>query len=382
MVSTANPRVSSRAEVRRVSPPVAESEVERFCESAREAVRVLTRSSPAVADLCLTFPGLLFALATGYGTAGDRERCLAHVKAGGTLRQAAETLGLPFWLRKLPAEAFNAPLPPLPSSADFNRRVVNHVPGEAWKSSGWLDRVLLTRELVDDDFALWMAWRSKAMPRLRDTNRLVLLSAYAWFSQQPGTYGAGLLRLPFDTLMGLRKGMEEADIWKRRIELAVTLGDGIKDTWYGPGSAKGYDFVPLARLEDFVAEGVEMDNCLDQFAPQVQQRNTRIFSVRKEGRPVADLEIAPHQEDPMMPAVEQLRGPGNRRAPSGIWQAVFDWLSSQPVRPLPASRAHPGASRLVARKLWEPYMAALAGQPGEKTLRSYLRSGEVFDPEL
>jgi len=382
MVSTANPRVSSRAEVRRVSPPVAESEVERFCESAREAVRVLTRSSPAVADLCLTFPGLLFALATGYGTAGDRERCLAHVKAGGTLRQAAEALGLPFWLRKLPAEAFNAPLPPLPSSADFNRRVVNHVPGEAWKSSGWLDRVLLTRELVDDDFALWMAWRSKAMPRLRDTNRLVLLSAYAWFSQQPGTYGAGLLRLPFDTLMGLRKGMEEADIWKRRIELAVTLGDGIKDTWYGPGSAKGYDFVPLARLEDFVAEGVEMDNCLDQFAPQVQQRNTRIFSVRKEGRPVADLEIAPHQEDPMMPAVEQLRGPGNRRAPSGIWQAVFDWLSSQPVRPLPASRAHPGASRLVARKLWEPYMAALAGQPGEKTLRSYLRSGEVFDPEL
>ena len=382
MVSTANPRVSSRAEVRRVSPPVAESEVERFCEPAREAVRALTRSSPAIADLSISFPGLLFALATGHGSAGSRERCLAHIKGGGALRHAAEMLGLPFWLRKLPAEAFNSPLAGLPDTPDFNRRVVNHVPGEAWKSAGWLDRVQLTRELVDNDFALWMAWRSKAMPRLRDTNRLVLLSAWAWFSKHPGTYGAGLLRLPFDASLGLRKGMDEADIWKRRIELAVTLGEGIKDTWYGPGSARGYDFVPLARLEDFVAEGVEMDNCLDQFAPQVQQRNTRIFSVRRQGKPVADLEIAPHDEDPMMPAIEQLRGPGNRRAATGIWQAVFDWLSSQPVRPLPVSRAHPGASRLVARRLWEPYMAALAGRPGEQMLRAYLRSGEVFDPEL
>jgi len=382
MVSTAKPPVSAGIEGRRLSPPVAESEIERFCEPFREAVRALTRSSPAVADLALTFPGLLFALASGYGAAGDRERCLACVKSGGPLRLASEALGLPFWLRRLPPEAFGGPMSGLPDNPEFNRRIVNHVPVEPWKSAGWLDRVLLARELVGEDFALWMAWRSKALPRLRDANRLVLLNAWAWFSTRPDTLGADLLNQPFDVSIGLRKAMDEAEIWKRRIELAVTLGEGIKDTWYGPGSARGYDFVPLSRLEDFVTEGQRMDNCLDQFALQVQMRNIRVFSIRKNGKPVADLEITPHDEDPTMPAIQQLRGPGNRRAASGIWQAAFTWLGMQPARPLPPSRAQSAASRAVAQRIWEPMLAAVTGRPGEQFLRSYLRSGEVLDPEI
>ena len=382
MVSIAKTRVTTRLESRRNSPPIAESEVERFCEPFRDAVRALTRSSPQVADLALTFPGLLFALASGYGSAGDRERTVAAVKSGASLKQTAGILGLPMWLRRLPAEAFVTPLTMLPDSADFNRRIVNHVPSEAWKSSGWLDRVQLARHLVDDEFSLWMAWRSKAMPRLRDANRLVLICAWAWFSKRPESFGGSLLRQPFDASIGLRKAMDEADIWKRRIELAVTLGEGIKDTWYEPGSARGYDFVPLARLEDFVAEGARMDNCLDQFAPQVQQRNTRIFSVRRLGRPVADLEIAPHAEDPTMPTIEQLRGPGNRRAASGLWQAAYSWLGTQAARPLPASRPHTGASRGVARRIWEPMFAWHAGKRGELTLRNYFRSGDILDPDF
>ena len=382
MVSTAKPRVATRLEGRVISPPIAESEVERFCEPYRDHIRDLTRSSPALADLAITFPGLLFALASGYGTAGQRERCVSGIVAGGSLRQATERLGLPLWLRRLPAEAFTVPLLNLPDGGDFNRRIVNHVPSEAWKSAGWLDRVLLARELVDDDFSLWMAWRSKAMPRLRDPNRLMLLCGWAWFSRRPESFGASLLRQPFDATIGLRKATDEADIWKRRVELAVTLGEGIKDTWYGPGTARDYDIVPLSNLEDFIQEGEIMDNCLDQFAPQVQQRNTRVFSVRKSGRPVADLEIAPHAEDPSMPSIEQLRGPGNRRAGAGVWQAVYSWLGSQPVRPLPPSRAHAAASRAVARKIWEPFMQSVAGRAGERLLRNYLRSGDVYDPEV
>ena len=371
-----------RLDGRLSSPPIAESQFERYSEAYRDAIRTLTRSSPSIADLVVTFPGLLFALASGFGTAGMRERCVACVKAGGSLRQAAEHMQLPLWLRRLPAEAFGAPLSNLPDNSDFNRRIINHVPSEPWKAGGWLDRVLLARELVDNDFALWMAWRSKAMPKFRDTKRLVLLGAWAWFSHRPESFGASLLRQPFDATVGMRKAIDEADIWKRRIDLAVTLGDGISDTWFQPGSAHGYDFVPLASLEDFVAEGQRMDNCLDQFAPQVQQRNTRIFSVRKDGRPVADLEIAPHAVDPMLPAIEQLRGPGNRSPGIGVWQAAYAWLSTQSTRQLRASRAHPGASRLVARRIWEPMMASLAGGRGEQVLRTFLSSGEVLDPDL
>ena len=382
MVSTAKPRVSMRLDGRNASSPVVESEVERFCATYREDVRKLARTSPAVADLAVSFPGLLFALASGYGSLSARERCLNAINAGCSLRTASELVDVPYWLRRLPAEAFGVPLSRLEGSGEFNRRIVSHVPTEAWKATGWLNRVQLARDLVDEDFALWMAWRSKSMPRLRDINRLVPLCAWAWFSKHPDTLGALLLRQPYDPAIGLRKAADETDIWKRRLELAVSLGEGVRDTWYGPGCAGGYEFVPLAKFEDFIAESEAMDNCLDQFAPQVQQRNTRVFSVRKDGKPVADLEIAPHTEDPTMPSIEQLRGPANRRAAAGVWQAVYNWLSAQPARTLPATRPHAGASRTVARRIWQPFLEAAKTTPGAATLRDYLKSNDVLDPEF
>jgi hypothetical protein len=270
----------------------------------------------------------------------------------------------------------------LPDSAEFSRRIVNHVPTESWKAAGWLDRVQLTRELANDDVALWMAWRSKGVPRLRDTNRMILLCAWAWFSSRPDTLGSSLVRQPFESTLGLRRALDEAETWRKRAELAVALGDGIQDTWFQAGSARGYDIVPLAQLPDFLREAESMDNCLDQFAPQMHQRRTRLFSVRKAGKPVADLEIAPHDEDPTMPMIEQLRGPGNRRAAPGVWQAVFTWLSAQPTRPLTANRTSSAVTRAAARQLWQPYLEHLAGTPGEVALRSFLRSGEVLNPDF
>lgn len=381
MVSSVSVRVQVRSENHLATQHVAEGAIERFHEPYRAAVRSLTRTSPAVADLALTFPGLLFALASDYGTQGARDRCLGSVRAGQTLKQAAATLDFPLWLRRLPAEAFTAPFADLPDSGDFARRIVNHVPAESWKAAGWLDRVLLVRELADDDMALWMAWRSKAVPRFRDINRLVLLCAWAWFSRQPDTFGASLIRQPFDASLGLRKALDEAETWKKRAELAMALGEGVRDTWYEAGNARGYDFVPLKKLEDFLAEARQMDNCLDQFASQVQQRNTRVFSIRKRGKPVANLEIAPHEEDPGMPRIEQLRGPGNRRAAPGVWQAVFAWLSQQPARPLTASRTQSAAARAIARKLWQPYLDSLEGRNGQRHVREYLHAASLFVAE-
>ncbi len=361
---------------------MAEGALERFHENYRDSIRELSSTSPAIADLALTFPGLLFALASGYGTQGARDRCLGAIRDGRPLKEASGLLGFAWWLRRLPAEAFTAPLSALPDSAEFNRRIVNHVPTESWKAAGWLDRVQLARELADDDVALWMAWRSKGVPRLRDANRLILLCAWAWFSNRPDTLGASLVRQPFEPSLGLRRALDEAETWRKRVELAVTLGDGIQDTWFEPGCARGYDFVPIARLEDFLSEAERMDNCLDQFAPQLHQRRTRLFSIRKAGRSVADLEIAPHEEDPTMPTIEQLRGPSNRRAAPGVWQAVFTWLSMQPTRPLTATRGNAAAARATARRLWQPYLDHLAGRPADAVLRNFLRSGEVLDPDF
>src|SRR3954447_19788715 len=76
--------------------------VESFAPRYRRLVHELVSSGKAFEDLADTFPGLLFALATGGGAANAREMTRARVAAGAPLRDAAETLGLPWWLRRLP----------------------------------------------------------------------------------------------------------------------------------------------------------------------------------------------------------------------------------------------------------------------------------------
>ena len=69
-------------------------------------------------DLAETFPALLFALSTGFGSAPKRDRSFDLICAGASLRYAADALGLPWWLRKLPAQAFTEPLPSFPAGDD------------------------------------------------------------------------------------------------------------------------------------------------------------------------------------------------------------------------------------------------------------------------
>lgn len=382
MVSSAKPREVSKVgsgPVLRTAPP---GDLDRFALPYRQGVRNLTLRSRPAADLIRTFPALLFALSSGYGSAATRERALRLIENGDPLRSAADMLALPWWLRKLPAEAFTAPLESVPDGPEFARRIVNHLPAESWKSAAWLTRVLTAHALAGEEVALWVAWRTKSAPRMRDVNRLVLLCAWAWYSGQPGTLGHKLLRVPFEPSLGLRKAMEEADLWKKRIELAVALGDGIKDTWFGSGAVREHTFVPLVCLDDFLAEAKAMDNCLDQFGPEICRRTSRIFSVRKNDVPVANLEIAPHDDGPTMPAVEQLRGPGNRQASPEVWQATYTWLGQQSPRPLTPSRTSTGSARAVARQIWSPYWRSLADASSRLRLREYLRSGDVLDPEI
>lgn len=358
------------------------SQLDRFKEPYRSSVRKLVAGSRGLEDLLFSFPGLAFALATGFGTPEHRRGCLALVMAGASLRDAAELISLPWWLRKLPPEAFAEPLGSLPGASEFARRITNHIPAESSRVENWLQRVRIASDLAGEEFALWLAARTKAAPKMRDMSRIVLLSAWAWYGGQPGTVGHRLVRKAFEPTMGFRKAVEEADHWKKRIDLAVVIGDGIRDCWYPPGRSLGYEFVPLTTLDSFLDEARHMDNCLDQYGLQVSLRNTRVFSVRKNGAPVADVEIGPHDDDCSMPAIEQLRGPANRRVPPSVWQATYAWLSSQTAKPLLSPKGSVSAeTRAVARRIWAPFLKAIAGSASEDRVKAFLRSGEVLDPQ-
>ncbi|MEZ5924129.1 MAG: hypothetical protein R3D57_07065 [Hyphomicrobiaceae bacterium] len=348
----------------------------RFRPPYRQAIKRLTQSEPRLEDLVLTFPGLLFALATGYGRAESRRDALERIDSGASLRQAAECLGVPWWMRYLPPEAFAEPLYALLDGPEVQRRIVNHIPPDIGFLPHWLRSVMLANAIAGESFALWLASRLKGRPRTSD--RILPLAAWAWFSSHPETRGHALVRCPFEPAMSLRAGMEEADTWRKRIDLDAAIGDGVADVWYDACTHAGLDFVPLRTTEDFILEAGLMDNCLDQFAPKMVRQATRIVSVRRAGRPVADLEIGPHEDDASMPVIEQLRGPANRRVNAEVWQAVYGWLARQTPRSLAPTPVTSRRFQQRRRGIWQPLEEAVTVPPAALALRDYLRSHEVI----
>lgn len=383
MEATAKKSFEVQASVAQFVSPADVALVDRFDGAYRQFIRALTCCSPRMADLLSSFPGLAFALATGYGTPEAREECFELIESGAPLKTAATRLGLPMWLRKLPAEAFTAPLTALPSCPTFGRRIVSHIPDQGWRASAWFQRVLLANTLAGEGFALWVAARTKNAVRPRDINRLVLLAAWAWYSQHPDTLGHALLRKPWQPNLGYKRAIEECDAWKKRIDLAIAIGDGLEDSWLQPGKVGGYEFVPLCSLEDFIRESEAMNNCLDQYSMQVSLDATRVFSIRRRGLSVANVEIGAHEDDCSMPTIEQLRAPNNRRARPEIWQATYAWLGQQTFRPFPLSRSldAPQAKK-VARRIWKPFIATMKTRSCKGLIAKFLKSGEVYDPGL
>lgn len=349
----------------------------RFRPPYRPAIRRLTQGEPRLEDLVQSFPGLLFAIATGYGKPGARDAALDLIDQGASLRLAAQALGLPWWMRSLPPEAFAEPLYGLFDGPEVQRRIVNHVPHDASFVHAWLKAVLLGNAIAGDTFALWLASRLKVRPRTGD--RLVPLAAWAWYSAHPETHGHRLVRCPFEPAMSLRAAIEEADAWRKRIDLAAALGEGVADGWYNESEHAGFRFVPLTTAEAFIEEAGVMDNCLDQFAPKMIRQATRVFSIRRSDRPVADIEIGPHEDDAGMPVIEQLRGPANRRVGAEIWQAAYGWLAKQPPRALTPTPVPARRFQQLRREIWRPLAVAVPEGPAAVTLRDYLKSHDLGD---
>lgn len=349
--------------------------VQGFHPDVRSRILRVARGAGPLEDLADSFPALLFALATGYGQPRTRAHARRLVEAGAPLREAAETIGLPWWLRRLPAGAFLEPLRQVPDGPDFAQRISDLVPKGGSDAKAWLWAVLYAHRACHERYALWVAsWIGRShryllAPFGDETFRL--LTAWAWHEGQPGTPGYPLLRRPWSETLGVRRALDELVVWRRRVALCQHLSANPGEPWVREGHAMGYDFVALRTAEEFIREAEVMDNCLDQFADRLEQGPACVFSIRKNGRSLADLEIGPHDEEPAMPAVRQLRGPRNRRARSELWQAAYAWLGAQSLRPHPPSQERTEPARALAARLrfWQPYLDAIADAETEQSFR-------------
>jgi len=333
--------------------------IEAFHPSYRRFVKDLSNCSAEIEDLADTFPALLFALSTGYGCAAQRDHSFALISQGAGLRRAAAALGLPWWLRKLPAQAFTEPLPSFPAEADYGLRISSLIPSAPAATATWLKRVAHAQAGAGTDYALWMARQAErsSWPEAECD----LMAAWAWYSQQPGLLGHRLLRRPWAAEISIKRAREEAAAWRQRLRLSEYLGTGIETPWLADGTVGGFRFVALRTVDDFINESVALDNCLDQYADHLEAGLSALYAIRKGERHVACVEIGLHGEEVSMPTIVQLRAARNRRAAPEVWQATFAWLGSQRLEPLSPERHAPKPlQRLAARRqLWEPYLAYL-----------------------
>lgn len=330
----------------------------RFAAPYGNLIAGLTAAAPQGEDLAESFPALLFALVSGYGTATQRERAYAVILDGGALKEAAAFLDLPLWLRRLPPEAFSSPLPAIPTDPVFELRIANYVPDAAEGAREWLEEVALAASISDHAFALWIARQAHMVPASRRGLAFLLIAAWQWYGKQPGTIGHRLVEHAWSPKIGLRRAREEMNKWRRRADLACLLGEGIESNWLHAGHAGGYEFVPLVTLEDFLEEARVMHNCLDQYADRLSTGMVRVFSIRRRGRPVADVELGPMCPERRRPQITQLKAARNRRAPSAVRAATEEWIDTQPLSSLPL---RPGRVRAAPEErarldFWQPFL--------------------------
>ncbi|MEW5963145.1 MAG: hypothetical protein AB1749_06235 [Pseudomonadota bacterium] len=335
--------------------------IQGFHPRFRKQVELLARRSAAIEDLAESFPGLLFALATDYATAAARDHAIRLVESGASLREAAAALGLPRWLKRLPAVAYREPLSDIPDSRGFVQRATALMPDGATESRVWLWGLLYGARYCGEEYALWAAgWLARnapifSLPYGEDTFRY--LTAWAWASTHRESALARLIGRPWTSGIGLRRALDDLSTWRLRIDLDVCLTERRGNRWLPAGSALGFEFVPLDSAEAFIEEARALDNCLDIYAAKLRLNRSSIYSIRRGGQRIGVVEIGPHPEDAARPALLQLRTRRNRRADPELWQAAYTWLgATRAGRRAPRLEPPPSWSREVARHIWREYL--------------------------
>ena len=285
-------------------------------------------------------------------------------------RRRADTLGLPFWLRRLPAAALTGPLPALPDDREFALAVVPALPKSPDAMLPWLDFLSLADRLAGRDVCLWFLRNPRLTPPTAQASDALWMLAWAFFAKHPDTLAGRVQRRSWTARVGSRSAREETANWRKRIEGVLALGSGFPNTWFEDGRAMGHDIVALRGPEDLFAECAAMRNCLDLYALRLGHMRSRLFSVRVRGKPIATLELGLRNDEVGVPFIVQLRGIANRRAGPLVWQAVHAWMGSQSFGQLDRAPRPKRMSLVLRRELWAPLTEAA----------SAIGAGQRFEP--
>lgn len=358
-VSSSRP---SQGRIRTLAPvsPV-ERALSRFHPSRRAAASGLAARHPRLADLAVTFPGLLLALARperGF----DPAPAIRLATAGAPLKSVAGAAGAAQWARRLPPEAFVASGPRgLPDGEPFRRRVANALPRRAKRAAAWLDALAEAAQLGDEPFALWAA-REAAAAHAFTPGILRALALHAFYSQRPDTVAGALVTERWRPETGVKAARSNARRWLTSVELHAYLGGGEMTPWFAPQCIPGLDLelVPLGNAREVAAEAAAMGNCLRDYGHDVRRGAESLWSLRRNGERFATLSVGTTYSCPVVHA-RQLKGPGNSDVDTATWAAIQRWLAQQDLAGLdqkPVDWDVEVLDRSAWIALWRPYWLA------------------------
>jgi hypothetical protein len=336
-----------------------ERQLKRYRPPFQRAVRGLAAQNSRLADLALSFPALLFALAVPRPGL-DPACAIACATKGDALAGVAAAADVPLWLRRLPPEAFTCRIAALPDSKLFRRQIANHLPSRK-AGSVWLQAVAEMAEVAHETAAVWIAREITREQRSVKLDRLRLVGLWMWFSGQPETLGHKIIQKHWSPDMRFGSALDAADEWRMNVDIHINLGRGpIADLWLRSTRVAGYDFLPLASASEIVEEAAAMKNCLRSYGRDLAFNCSRLWSIRKDGRRVATLSVGIRHGDPL-PNITELRAAGNKDVPPEVSWAVRRWLHMHDLFRIDTKRRDwrtVPLDRSTWASIWRPYWVA------------------------
>ncbi len=345
---------------------VIQKRLERFSHKHRTAVKTLAARHDALADLALSFPALLFALAVPRAGIAP-EPIIERAMDGCGLNELARMAQLPRWSRKMLPETFVTPIEALPDGELYSRQIGNFVPRSPLLSAKWLEAVSFAAAWGHSGFSIWVARVLAKKPKTLSRLKLRRLALWSWYSIMADTKGHGFVGVPWSPSMGHEQAIRAADDWLETATLHVAIGEApLPDMWCQPSTHDGYEFVGLQTAEEISVEAKAMKNCLRSYGGSISLNRARIWSVRKSGERVACLQLGQFYVD-KLPAIVEIRSHRNHEAPREVALAARKWLNSHDLSLINPDRKEwrtVAPDREAWISLWRPYWIAKRKIPG------------------
>lgn len=338
--------------------------VRRYNHRLRHKVWKFATAGPRHADVVETFPAAAIAIASRPADDPGRIAAIRVIEDGGRLPMLARSLHMPLWLRRLPPEAFAAPLPrdlsPHWFDETFAARILNELPPETERTARWFQALVQAEEAGGPGFSAWVASLRVFTTRRPPPVPIPLLAMYAWYSGQTGLPGGQLVHSPWNEKMGLGRAAALTREWAMRALQDFCLEpEMFKDIWCRGRVVGAFEIVPLITASSLHDEALVLRNCLRRYVPNVAYGHSHIYSVRCNGVRLAAMEVR-RSDTTGLPRIVQICGVLNSKPPQEAIDAASGWLMLQLRDSEPQPKLCPPrhSDALFLRDIWGPYERA------------------------